>query len=198
MSVLQEQDRNLVARSLGGSTELYSTAVKIYHAEQNSWTDTGFVGIGILCHRNDIGFIRFVRFGEGELFGEEELYKDFIYSPMLPQFHFFESKDKVVGIAFADASDAEQFHTTIQNMNSGNFKKPGPIRSPPPAPMTGTNSSSSMRQAPPPRPTPPATPTPTSTPTPTATSNTNSSSSSASQRQGKVIEALTMKTDEHI
>lgn len=96
---------------------------------------------------------------------EQELYERFEYQAAAPFFHTFEGNDAVIGLSFADESDAAAFHSAVCS-SVGAGGAPSRPAGPPPVPG-GRRTTGPAPSAPPQAArSPPATPPGPSTPTP--------------------------------
>eukprot|EP01088_Endostelium_zonatum_P019702 TRINITY_DN6943_c1_g1_i1.p1 TRINITY_DN6943_c1_g1~~TRINITY_DN6943_c1_g1_i1.p1 ORF type:complete len:360 (-),score=173.31 TRINITY_DN6943_c1_g1_i1:223-1302(-) len=88
-------------------------AVQVYTAQNNGWNYDKWGGINF---SHDSGVIRVLDPNDNSTpIFEQELYQNFEYSAPRPFFHTFESDDSVIGLSFADESEAEDFYSQVSS-----------------------------------------------------------------------------------
>jgi Wiskott-Aldrich syndrome protein len=89
----------------------------------------------------------------GQVTWEQELYERFEYQSATPFFHTFEGNDAIIGLSFADESDAVAFHSAVASFASGGGVRLGG----PPAPNRRPTNPAPVARSPPATPTTPMT-----------------------------------------
>ncbi|ELR25045.1 WH1 domain containing protein [Acanthamoeba castellanii str. Neff] len=119
-NTLNEGESQMVYSSAGGQVK--STAVaRLYMSQGNTWAYSHLWGAAALVAVDgDAGahYIRLVDLQSGQVTWEQELYDRFEYQSATPFFHTFEGNDAVIGLSFADESDAATFHHAVASFGS--------------------------------------------------------------------------------
>jgi len=118
---LNESENSLILRSVGTSFEVISSAIaRLYYAESGSWEYNCLGAAILLADRSKNSFlIRVLDIGSSMVNFSQELYANFEYAQPRPFFHTFESENGVVGLSFADETDATEFYHKVMDCKSG-------------------------------------------------------------------------------
>ncbi|XP_004365930.1 hypothetical protein CAOG_01059, partial [Capsaspora owczarzaki ATCC 30864] len=150
--LLSDDEMEQVRTVLGARAQAVVTAVAQVHLAQNprSWSK---IATGALAFVRDKAarsyFIRLIDIEQGTVRFQQELYTECVYKCPRPLFHSFAGDKCMVGLAFADQTEATNFKNAVQGqLDKVNKRKtvaprnpaPRPASSPSPQPGLGSAS----------------------------------------------------------
>ena len=125
-STLTSDDKAKVKRAIPKASNkiLTATAARLYVAfpDPKQWKYTGIAGAVVLSKDNvgDTYFLKVVDVvGHGQILWDHELWKGFEYNQDRTFFHSFESQGILVGLSFADESEAQGFYKKVTGLRLG-------------------------------------------------------------------------------
>lgn len=125
-STLHSEDKAKIKRAIPKASNKIITAsvARLYIAFPNpqKWTYTGLSGAIVLA-RDTVGDTYFLKIvdvvGAGQVLWDQELWKGFQYNQDRTFFHSFEVGGYMVGLSFADESEAQGFHKKVAALKLG-------------------------------------------------------------------------------
>ncbi|KND04834.1 uncharacterized protein SPPG_00537 [Spizellomyces punctatus DAOM BR117] len=181
---LLPEDNRSIRTAARGLEVLASTAARLYTSQQNEWSYTGNVGAIVLGRKQNAGFaLQLIEVPAGRILWEYDVTDDVKYQKDRPFFHSFVGPDSMIGISFADESEASDFYDTFNRKESHA----------PPATATATPPQPPFRPQPAPPQVPSTSPTPSGiVPSPSADSIRSMKTDSA--RSSRIFSGSLRKT----
>jgi neural Wiskott-Aldrich syndrome protein len=125
-STLTSDDKAKIKRAIPkASNKILTAAVaRLYVAfpDPGQWKHTGIAGAVVLSKDNvgDTYFLKIVDVvGQGQVLWDHELWKGFEYNQDRTFFHSFESQGILIGLSFADDSEAQGFYKKVAALRLG-------------------------------------------------------------------------------
>ena len=91
-----------------------SAVVRLYRGDGIRWNYAGEWGVAALVGSQKSHFIRIINLQTRERFFDLEMYYNFSYQTPMELFHTFEGMEQMIGLSFADVSDAKHFAAEVK------------------------------------------------------------------------------------
>lgn len=125
-STLNSDDKAKIKRAIPKASNKIVTAsvARLYIAfpSPQKWTYTGRSGAIVLA-RDTVGDTYFLKIvdvvGAGQILWDQELWKGFQYNQDRTFFHSFEVEGYLMGLSFADESEAQGFYKKVSGLKLG-------------------------------------------------------------------------------
>lgn len=125
-STITSDDKAKIKRAIPKANNKIVTAsvARLYIAFPNphQWTFTGLSGALVLA-RDTVGDTYFLKIvdvvGAGQVLWDQELWKGFQYNQDRTFFHSFEAAGHLIGLSFADESEAQGFYKKVAGLKLG-------------------------------------------------------------------------------
>jgi neural Wiskott-Aldrich syndrome protein len=130
-STLNSDDKAKIKRAIPKASNKIVTAsvARLYIAfpSPQKWTYTGRSGAIVLA-RDTVGDTYFLKIvdvvGAGQILWDQELWKGFQYNQDRTFFHSFEVEGYLMGLSFADESEAQGFYKKVAGLKLGHGTPP--------------------------------------------------------------------------
>ncbi|KAF2351880.1 WH1/EVH1 domain [Trinorchestia longiramus] len=127
-TLLSDEENQALGKLVGNRVSILAAAVvQVYKTEAPNHNTWHRLHCGVATFSKDnfrrSHYIQVYDIVNGERLFEQELYSNIVYHNSLPFFHQFQGENAVIGLSFADESEADAFYDTYRERQLAKQRK---------------------------------------------------------------------------